>query len=815
MMRLHKSLNTLVRGRWAAYLAAQVAHCAASVVTYKKGCAIGAALLSCALISPHAIAAVSAWPANSWEAGRLDYAHGGSEVAAFVNAQEKIQLQVVLCSQNQPTPYRMSVLIPNTNKASGIIPVKLNVDGTSTNVYAEIIGNSMEFQVGTSFLITLPDSPTFTMSFKEDDAKYLSIPQELVFPMDRANVVLSEIAKSCAILEEQQNFTISRPLISGILWPRGGFNHKDLHSSDSSLDRLGLIEQAKKNGLNVIDQSDSDRRWVDPNWNPDIVPSAPEVKARYIDVDSVCLKHPHSNLNAVNRSARRSDATTSIATESNTAANSASGNSASANSASGNSTSANSASGNSTSANSANANSAGASSNGVKRAGHVDNMVNGLVSTIHMQDDMPSFVLSDKCKHALDTVYEEQGKDALSFLPSLFRDPTGPYQRYLMLWNTVLSDTARMDFKSPDITIDEYDYYLTLFSLFSDTKITQYPQSYYDILKLSDDPSTFIYAMDNRYELETIKYSSVLNRRLTGFVSPKRNAKEALRSWNQFYQDLSLALPPISKAQALRPVLYRQMLMRFWRLAGYPDSLHLRPEYSFVQGSKGKTTTHEPLEKKCAIFEGSDGDEFFYASDDCIRGISSDLRSIGYVNEDYQQVLSTWESFSKAWTSSKFYHQSEQYTTGEHIRTGIGITMLSMFKNYGFGDYFLLRKCISSRDSDICAYEADKYFDSYDSDFRKTVATVAEVSGEDARSLKRLNELWLSYYDSLSTYASNLVKRGHMESWRAEFVKGVAVTAQAESLISTLFYSRGESDEIGEFYEDDFQDSDVAMTTAN
>lgn len=795
MMRLHKSLNTLVRGRWTAYLAAQVAHCVASVVTYKKGCALGAALLSCALISPHALAAVPAWSANSWEAGRLDYAHGGSEVAAFVNAQEKIQLQVVLCSQNQPTPYRMSVLIPNANKASGIIPVKLDVDGTSTHVYAEIIGNSMEFQVGTSFLITLPDSPTFTMSFKEDDAKYLSIPKELVFPMDRANVVLSEIAKSCAILEEQQNFTISRPLISGILWPRGGFNHKDLHSSDSSLDRLSLTEQAKKNGLNVIEQSDSDRRWVDPNWNPDIVPSAPEVKARYIDVDSVCLKHPHSNLNAVNRSARRSDASTSIATSSSTGVNSAS-----AKSASGSSTS---------------ANSAGASSNGVKRSGHVDNMVNGLVSTIHMQDDMPSFVLSDKCKHALDTVYEEQGKDALSFLPSLFRDPTGPYQRYLMLWNTVLSDTARMDFKSPDITIDEYDYYLTLFSLFSDTKITQYPQSYYDILKLSDDPSTFIYAMDNRYELETIKYSSVLNRRLTGFVSPKRNAKEALRSWNQFYQDLSLALPPISKAQALRPVLYRQMLMRFWRLAGYPDSLHLRPEYSFVQGSKGKTTTHEPLEKKCAIFEGSDGDEFFYASDDCIRGISSDLRSIGYVNEDYQQVLSTWESFSKAWTSSKFYHQSEQYTTGEHIRTGIGITMLSMFKNYGFGDYFLLRKCISSRDSDICAYEADKYFDSYDSDFRKTVATVAEVSGEDARSLKRLNELWLSYYDSLSTYASNLVKRGRMESWRAEFVKGVAVTAQAESLISTLFYSRGESDEIGEFYEDDFQDSDVAMSTAN
>lgn len=844
-----------------------------------KGMAIFAALFASPLCMSSASAALPTWTSNSWEAGRLDYTHGGSEVAAFVNAKENLQLQVVLCSQNQPSAYRMSVLLPHAHKASGIIPVKLEVDGATTHVYAEIVGNSMEFQVGTSFLITLPDSPTFTMTFKLEDAKYLHIPKVINFPMDRADLVLSEVAKSCAILEDQQNFTISRPLISGILWPRHGFNHSKLPDAKDENERPTLSEQAKKNGLSVSKQSDEDRRWTDPNWSPEIVPSAPALNPRYVDVDTVCLRYPKtSDKRKVSRAIMGSNAlaaTAIVSANSPSVSHSSPSSSAMAAAvasdaiASGSSdmrlqhahdmvdhvsddhkgsasataahsgTAVSSANKNAadTAASSAAAGAKGSStaqgeegidrsgsaakqgdwskeSLGSKRNEHVANVVNGLVSTIHPHDDMPSFVLSDKCKAALDKVYEEQGKEALSFLPDLFKDPTGSYQRYLLLWNTVLSDTARMDFKSPDTTLDEYDYYLTLFSLFSDTRITQYPQSYYDILRLREDPSTFLYAMDNRYELETVKYSSVLNRRLTGFVSPRRNAKEALRSWNQFYQELSMALPPIAKAQALRPVLYRQMLMRFWRLAGYPESLHLRPEYSFVQGSKGRTITREPLEQKCSTFEGSEGDEFFYASDDCIRGIQSDLRALGYVNKDYQAVLNSWEVFSKAWTSSIFFNVDEQYTTSDHIRSGIGITLLSMFKTYGFGDYFLLRKCISSRDSDICAYEADKYFDSYLSDFRKTVSAVSEVSGNDARELKRLNDLWEQYYENLTTYTNNLVKKGRMPAWRAEFVRGVAATSQAESVLNTLYYRRSqvEVEEITDYYEDDdFSDASSSL----
>ena len=159
-----------------------------------------------------------------WEAGRLDYAYGGAEVAAFVNTKDQIQLQIVLCSKDQPYAFRMSVLLPHKHEASGIIPVRLNVDGQVTNVYAEISGNSLEFQVGTAFLITLPDSPNFEMEFSKEDASYLKIPSVLSFSMSNSDMVLSEVAKSCVILHEQQNFKSNEQLLSGILWPRQGFN---------------------------------------------------------------------------------------------------------------------------------------------------------------------------------------------------------------------------------------------------------------------------------------------------------------------------------------------------------------------------------------------------------------------------------------------------------------------------------------------------------------------------------------------------------------------------------------------------------------
>lgn len=631
-----------------------------------------------------------------WEAGRLDYAYGGAEVAAFVNTKDQIQLQIVLCSKEQPYAFRMSVLLPHKHEASGIIPVRLNVDGQVTNVYAEISGNSLEFQVGTAFLITLPDSPNFEMEFSKEDASYLKIPSVLSFSMSNSDMVLSEVAKSCVILHEQQNFKSNEQLLSGILWPRQGFN-------SLSKENVGAGASAAGAGAGVSSGAGAGAGAI-------------EGEAKYRNIESLCLRSNEDGK-------------------------------------------------------------------------PYKKVVTGLVSSIHDQDSMPYFYPSKECKAALDDIYEAQGKLSLSFLPELFKDPTGNYQRYMMLWNNVLSDTARMDFKYVDSPLSDFDYYLTLFSLFSDSKISQYPQSYYDILKLKEDPSTFLYTMDNRYELETVKYASVLARRLTGFLSPRQNASEAISAWHQFYQELSLVLPPISKAQAIRPVLYRQMLMRIWRLAGFPEPLHLRPKYAFVQGTNGKPTTSEPLEARCSIFEGSNGDQFFFASNDCVKSIATDLRNLGLINNDYYQVLDCWDAFAKAWTKSNFYHTDGQDAVGEHLRSSLALTLLSLYKNYGFGDYFLLNKCISSRDSDICAYEANNYYESYSSDLRKTIAAIAQVSSKDARELKKLNDLWAKYYDSLKLYTKNLAAKNRIPLWKSEFVLGVAITCQSEAILNSR-YSR-------------------------
>lgn len=600
---------------------------------------------------------------DTWQAGRLDYSYGGSEVAAFVNTKEQAQLQIVLCSKDQPYAFRLSVLLPNKNhNASGIIPVKLKVDGTTTHVYAEINDNSLEFQVGAAFLITLPDSPNFDLEFSKEDASYLKIPPVLSFSMNKADLVLQEVAKSCVILQESQNFNTDMQLLSGILWPRQGF------------------------------------------------------KAQQHDLNSLCLKVSHDSS---------------------------------------------------------------------------EHNVNGLVTTIHDANEMPFFYPNERCKKALDEIFESQGKLSLSFLPELFKKPTGDYQRYLLLWNNVLIDAARMDFKQVDQQIEDFDYYLTLFSLFSNSNIAQYPQSYYDILKLKEDPSTFLYIMDNRYELETVKYASVLARRFTGFLSPQQNAASAISAWHKFYQELCQALPPIGKAQALRPVLYRQMLMRIWRLAGYPESLHLRPKYAFVQGTNGKTSTKEPLEARCSIFEGSNGDQFFFASSDCVKSIKNDLRNLGLMNQEYKTVQDKWDAFANAWTDSVFYHSDGQDAVGEHLRSSLALTLLSLYKSYGFGDYFLLSKCISSRDSDICAYESNNYYESYHSDLRKTIGAIAQVSSHDARELSRLNELWNQYYESLKSYTKNLVNRNRIPLWRSEFVLGVAVTCQSEAILNSRYSRSG------------------------
>lgn len=679
----------------------------------------------------------SSWGVSGWEAGRLDYAYGGSEVAAFINTREQIQLQVVLCSYNEANSYRMSVLLPHEPKTSGIIPVKLHVDGTVTHVYAEVSGNALEFQIGTSFLITLPDSPTFELEFTKEDASYLNLPRIVAFPMDNARIALTEVARSCRLLCDKKGFDCSTPLISGILWPRNGFNSQKtldaLVHSDPVRAAAIREHEDKQDGIKKADTSTSTTEssgvaGSDSGQNGD---STPEVRLAAVDLDQACLRYPLGG---------RGNHGLPLDT--------------------------------------------------LRNRQHVT-ATNGLVSSIHEIDMMPLFVLTDQCRAALDRVYERTGKDALFFLPRLFHDPAGAYQRYSLLWNSVIMDMARMDFQSaqgPREHVDDYDYYLTLYTLFSNNaaKIRQFPQSYYDILNLKQDPSSFLYGLDNRYELETVKYSSVLMRRLTGVMSPQRNAEEALVSWYQFYQELSSNLPAVVRAQALRPVIYRQMLMRVWRMAGYPEALQLRPGYAFVQGTNGHPVTSELLEAKCSVFEGSNGDQFFFDSPECSRSVATDLRNLGYINEDYDQMLKRWDDYVNAWDQSVFCQQGKAGSISQ-LRSGITLPLLSLYRIYGFGDYFLLRKCISSRDVDICTYDRYRNQEVYISDLRKTIANIAEVSRSDARELKKLNDLWQLYFDSLCAYTDHLAAEGRIPEWRARFVQGVAITIQSEIILNNLF----------------------------
>lgn len=59
---------------------------------------------------------------DTWQAGRLDYAYGGAEVAAFVNTKEQVQLQIVLCSKEQPYAFRMSVLCLKSIMLQALFP---------------------------------------------------------------------------------------------------------------------------------------------------------------------------------------------------------------------------------------------------------------------------------------------------------------------------------------------------------------------------------------------------------------------------------------------------------------------------------------------------------------------------------------------------------------------------------------------------------------------------------------------------------------------------------------------------------------------
>lgn len=756
--------------------------------------------------------------ALGWAAGRLDYSYGASEVAAFVNTKDQVQLQIVLCALNEASPFRLSVLLPHPVYNSGIIPVKLHVDGTVTHVYAEVVGNALEFQIDSAFLLTLPDSPTFELEFSPEDAAFLKVPKLLSFPMERAHLVLSEVARSCKLLSEQQGFASAPELIAGILWPRHGFN------STTTLNQF--VRQDPERAQQLV-ESEYEHSLADSAYHHALTASEKssardQVRAAFrqrithinglpvlspIDLERACIRPRGAQSEQTSVALPAPDAAQGMRGAAVAAAASAlasygarAGARPGVRSAAPKAQSEGARAAGGTVTDAAAQRHSFAPSHWSKREA-AEQQARAQAGGVARGTEPMTFVLSEQCRLALDQVYARTGHEALSYLRELFLQPEGNYQRYAQRWISVMEDAVRLDFEKPQIArarveraaqlMQDYDYYLALYTLFSSglSYLTQYPQSYYDLTQWGKDPSTFLYAMDNRYELETVKYASVLVRRLTGFITPRRNVEEALSAWWSFYQELCVLLPPLARAQSIRPVVYRQMLMRLWQQAGYPEGLHLRPEYAYVQGRHGKIATGESLEAKCSMFEGSSNDQFFFASPECEAIISTDMRLLGYYNEDLRQVWRRWHEYLDAWQRSPFAHHQGSGSAGVNLESNLPLTLLSLYKSYGFGDYYLLRKCISSRDSDICAYETFKNKESYQSDLRKSIATLSKISRREAKSLSELDRLWQRYYESLCTFTDNLVARGMLSPWRAPFVQGVAVTAQAEAMINGLYPS--------------------------
>ena len=390
------------------------------------------------LIAPVAVAV------ESWEAGRIDYDDGTSEIAAFINTPEKIQLQIVLCARNEPINYRFSLIFPEPLEYSAFFKVKVSSAGDTTQAFAELNGNTLDFQLDPSVFVNLPDAPDLSIEFEKDDSEFLGIPQILNIPVYGADVTIKQIAAECGYLCVNEDFKCESPLVSAILWPRSGF-------IDDSVSKL----------------------------------------------DDVCTRG---------------------------------------------------------------------------------------------SDKAYSFNLSDKCKQALDLRFAAIGFEPLSFLDKLFHGKGSSYAKYRSTWNEALSALkTKADPQKPKVEpeiaseVDDYDWYLALYSILGSRKLTNYPASYFAVLDLEEDPTTLLYNTDSRYDVETLKYMSVLLRSSDDNVD--KLIEKAISEWRNFYRDLSVSLPLIKEAQALRPLLYRSMLLRLWILAGKPQPIELKQDQMFVQGT--------------------------------------------------------------------------------------------------------------------------------------------------------------------------------------------------------------------------------------
>lgn len=603
-----------------------------------------------------------------WEAGRLDYADGNAEVAAFVNGPQNTQLQVVLCSKNEAVKYRFSLLLPQFFEQGMMLEAEIDCDGRQSSAYVELSGNSLEFTVDDELYLSLKESPNLTITFEPADAAFLQLPPVIDLPLMGADQVIRRVASECTALTVHDGF-LSRPgLLSAILWPRNGFNPDDIG-----------------------------------------------------DIDSLCTR--------------------------------------------------------------------------AEPRGYF-------------------FDLNDACRLALDRFYQREGEGPLTFLYQLFHDPDGPYQKYKTLWNDALHAMPAGALAERG-EADGREWYLGLYTLAGSRNVLDLPQSYYALLKHPQDPTTLLYDIDNRYEMEQLKYVSVLLRRMQGSYQGLQRVEQALNAWSEFYRRLSYLQPYTLQALALRPMVYREMLMRIWRVAGRPRGIVLSPEHVFRQGSGGRTVTNDELERKCAYFEGMRGDEFFYGSNECVNAIRAEMHLLGMMSEHYSAVRDAWDDFAKAWRSSIFASDDASDAVGENLRSNLALTLLTTGRIYGFGDYFLLRECISSRDGDICAFEKERALSSLSHELNNKVNSIARVSRADAALLQELQGKWQRYQDALTLYTEDLAATGRIPYWRSSLVQAVSAVLQTDAVMSAPYYREelpdaslysNDEDDFGMEFSEEFDD---------
>ena len=112
---------------------------------------------------------------------------------------------------------------------------------------------------------------------------------------------------------------------------------------------------------------------------------------------------------------------------------------------------------------------------------------------------------SESCTIALDRFYKKHGIGPLSYIEKLFNGQNSSYKKYIKAWNkaVLMGPTITI---TPDVNADMSDWYLTLYALAGKRKLQEIPNSFYSIKESEGDPTTLVYDIDNRYEMQALQY---------------------------------------------------------------------------------------------------------------------------------------------------------------------------------------------------------------------------------------------------------------------------------------------------------------------